>query len=190
MTIKDEFRIALKSERQAFVKRPGIQEIFDRNAACVDHLFARGTLIAGYVSFGSEVSPAAMLAAVEARGAVLALPHIGTRGAAMTFKAWDCAAPLHRAAFGFEQPADERDDVAPNIILVPLVGFDREMHRLGHGAGHYDRIFSIYNNALRVGLAWSCQERSLIPTDRWDVALDGVLTEKEWIVGTNTRIAA
>lgn len=190
MTSKAELRISLKRDRQAFANKSNIQKLFDHNAARIEHLLTPAALIAGYVSFGSEVSPAAILAAAEARGAALALPHITARGAAMTFKRWDSHAPLQRAAFGFDQPAPTEDDAAPDVILVPLVGFDRQMNRLGQGAGHYDRIFSIFYSALRIGLAWSCQEITHIPTDSWDVPLDAVLTEKEWIVGEKGRIAA
>jgi 5-formyltetrahydrofolate cyclo-ligase len=189
MTSKKELRITLKKFRQAFANKENIQTVFDQNAARIDHILTPAALIAGYVSFGSEVSPAGILTAAEARGAALALPHIGARGSAMTFKRWNSQMPLHRGAYGFDQPAPTQDNVAPDIILVPLVGFDRQMRRLGHGAGHYDRIFSIFPNALKIGIAWSCQEVSRIPTDSWDVALDAVLTEREWIVGPNSVIA-
>lgn len=189
MTFKTQLRIDLRKTRQAFIKTLNIQKIFDQTAGHLNTLFADGTTIAGYQKTGSEVSADRIMAAANAAHAKLALPFIGARGEAMRFKQWQFGEPLNKSPFGFLQPKTEAPDAAPDIILVPLVGFDREMNRLGQGAGHYDRIFICFPNALRIGLAWSCQEISALPIDPWDIPLDAVLTEKEWIKPAYSRIA-
>ena len=188
MTSKTQLRIDLRKARQAFVKTLNIQKIFDQNACCLNALFAAGMTIAGYQKTGSEVGADRVMAAANASHVKLALPFIGARGEAMRFKQWRLGEPLIKSPFGFLQPDTNAPDAVPDIILVPLVGFDRDMNRLGQGAGHYDRIFTIFPNALRIGLAWSCQEISVLPTDPWDMPLDAVLTEKEWIKPAHSRI--
>lgn len=70
------------------------------------------------------------------------------------------------------------------LILMPLVAFDRQGGRIGTGGGYYDRTFSFLKNKLSLkpflmGVAFACQEVKIIPIDEWDIALDGVVTEKE-----------
>jgi 5-formyltetrahydrofolate cyclo-ligase len=62
-----------------------------------------------------------------------------------------------------------------------LLAFDARLHRLGYGAGFYDRAFVALPGARRVGLAWSIQQVLTIADDRWDIALHAVATEKNWI---------
>ena len=82
------------------------------------------------------------------------------------------------AAFNLRQPDPASPEVAPDVILTPLVGFDRRLNRLGQGAGHYDRAFARYEHAWRVGIAWSVQEVPAIPADIWDVPLHAIITEE------------
>jgi 5-formyltetrahydrofolate cyclo-ligase len=102
-------------------------------------------------------------------------------GDTMAFAAWGRDDPLVIGPYGIRQPAPEAPRVAPDLILAPLVGFDRAMNRLGQGGGHYDRAFAAHPDAFRLGLAWSAQEVEALPVDSWDVPLHAVVTEKEWI---------
>jgi 5-formyltetrahydrofolate cyclo-ligase len=67
------------------------------------------------------------------------------------------------------------------VIIVPLLAFDRSGHRLGYGAGYYDRFLSSYPQAKRIGAAFSCQEIVSVPADANDVAMDMIVTEREII---------
>jgi 5-formyltetrahydrofolate cyclo-ligase len=67
------------------------------------------------------------------------------------------------------------------VIIVPLLAFDRAGHRLGYGAGYYDRFLSSYPRAKKIGAAFSCQEIRSVPTDDNDVAMDIIITEREII---------
>jgi 5-formyltetrahydrofolate cyclo-ligase len=188
MTSKDQLRIDLRKTRQDFVKQANIQNIFDLNVHDLSAVFKPGYTLASYQKTGSEVSAAVILTTANALGVMTALPFIGARGDAMRFKLWRSGAALVKSPYGFLQPGADAPEAAPDIILVPLLGFDRDMNRIGQGAGHYDRIFILFPNALRVGLSWSCQEISAIPIDPWDIPLDAVLTEKEWIKPAHSRI--
>ena len=62
--------------------------------------------------------------------------------------------------------------MTPDVIVAPLIAFDRAMNRLGQGGGYYDRAFARFPDALRIGLAWSAQELDDVPADPWDLPLD------------------
>ena len=137
--------------------------------------------VASYVPVGSEADPAPLVRAALEAGCVLALPHVVDRTQPLRFLAWAAGAALVAGPFGLRQPPDEAQQVAPDIILTPLVGFDRSGARLGQGAGHYDRAFAAYPDAWRVGIAYACQEATALPTDAWDMPLHAIATEEEWI---------
>ncbi len=188
MTSKIQLRVDLRKARQELIKTANIQQIFDQNAHPLNAFFSAGLTVAGYRKTGSEVSVDRIMATANASDVKLALPFISARDATMRFKQWRLGETLVKSPFDFLQPVAEAPDAAPEIILVPLIGFDRDMNRLGQGAGHYDRVFTLFPNALRFGIAWSCQEVLALPIDPWDMPLDAVLTEKEWIMPAYSRI--
>ena len=144
-------------------------------------LFADRPTVAGYAAIGEECDVTELLELIAERGCPLALPWFADRAAPMRFKAWMPGAPLAPAPFGGGQPADDAPDVDPQLLLVPLIGFDRGGNRLGQGGGHYDRALARLPGATRIGIAWSAQEAETLPADPWDLVLDHILTEREWI---------
>jgi len=156
---------------------------------------ARGTVISAYVPMKDEISPETLLADFENVGAdhfdlTFALPRtppkeIGPKGSGLPLS-FHVLTPgtLVKSAFGVLEPPPEAPVVTPDILLVPLLGFDRQGHRLGYGAGHYDRTLAALRArrpVLAVGLAWACQEVDRIPTDAFDQPLDWMVTENEAI---------
>ena len=71
--------------------------------------------------------------------------------------------------------------VAPSILLIPMVAFDKKLNRLGYGGGYYDRFLKKYEkkNIIKIGLAISCQEVKKLPLNSFDRKMDFVLTEKK-----------
>lgn len=147
-------------------------------------------IVAGYVKTGSEVDAGPLLDIAAKAGKSIALPWLADRSASLVFRKWAPGQPLETAPFGFQQPSADSPLCVPDLILTPLVGFDRALNRLGQGAGHYDRIFAEMPSSLRVGIAWSVQECENLSVEPWDVPLDAILTEKEWITGPQSRIGA
>lgn len=137
--------------------------------------------IAAYVAMGDEIDPRPFIDAADARGLVVALPCIASREAPMIFRRWRPGATLAAGALGIPEPSPDSPAVTPDLILAPLVGFDRAGGRLGQGAGFYDRAFAGLPDARRIGLAWGVQEVANLPLDPWDVPLHVVATESEWI---------
>jgi 5-formyltetrahydrofolate cyclo-ligase len=189
MPSKSELRDILRKSRQSFVNNHNISffESFS-NLPVWASLMASKSCVAGYSAIGSEADPAELLAFAAAQGKATALPYLADRTAMIEFRAWQPDDPLEPASFGFKQPISAAERVSPDLILLPLIGFDRAMNRLGQGAGHYDRALAEWPDALRIGVAWSVQEILAIPVDPWDVPMDGVFTENEWIIGPNSRI--
>lgn len=78
------------------------------------------------------------------------------------------------------QPLLSAPPRAPDLIVTPLLGFDRAGRRIGYGAGHYDRAFQQFPGAHRIGFAWAMQEVTCVPHDPWDVPLHAIVTEREF----------
>jgi|TARA_B100001540_G_scaffold38569_1_gene34248 5-formyltetrahydrofolate cyclo-ligase len=109
------------------------------------------------------------------------LPIVSSNGE-MFFSKWSLNEPLKVNRYGFLEPVIYKRIRNPNVILIPLLAYDRFRNRLGYGKGYYDRFLRdqlIKNkNILTIGLAFSFQKYKKIPTSKFDMRLDYILTEK------------
>ena len=138
-----------------------------------------GSRIAIYRAMGSEAPTEALIDFLHERGFPLCLPRLGkTTAEDMEFAAWSPDDILVPGQLRIPQPAPQAPVVVPDVVLTPLVGFDRALNRIGHGAGYYDRAFATMPNALRIGIAWSCQMVDRLPVASWDVPLHMLITEQ------------
>ena len=144
-------------------------------------LLRPGLVVASYRPIGSEADPAPLAQAALDAGCTLALPHVVDRAGTLRFLAWHPDQALHPGPFGLAQPHEVNEELCPDIILTPLLGYDHRLHRLGQGAGHYDRAFATLPGAKRIGVAWSVQHVDPLPADPWDVPLNAVIAEQGWI---------
>lgn len=136
-------------------------------------------VVAGYVAMRGEIDPAPLMAALAERGHPIGLPVIVRRGAPLEFWAWHPDAPLEKGLHGVPVPAPGAAKLVPDILLVPLVAFDREGHRLGLGAGYYDRTLAdlrAHRGITTVGVAFDEQEVEAVPREANDQRLDWMLT--------------
>lgn len=172
---KRVLRARMRAERDAFALTTDAV-IAPPPAYCAR--LAPGAVVASYVAIGSEADPALLAAAAREAGCRLALPHVGARGGAMRFLAWDADRGLEAGPLGLRQPTADGQELAPDIVLTPLVAFDAARNRLGQGAGHYDRAFARYPDAWRLGVAWAMQQLLAIELDPWDVPLHAIVTER------------
>lgn len=175
---KQSIRREARAARDAFV---ATNPIALSPPPAITNRFGPGVIVAAYLPIGSEADPAPLVAAARAAGATLALPHVEGRSTPMRFLEWRVDAELVSGPFGLTQPAADAPETAPDIILTPLVAYDRTLHRLGQGAGFYDRVFARYPDAWRIGVAWSAQEVAAVPTDPWDMPLHALLNEHEFL---------
>jgi 5-formyltetrahydrofolate cyclo-ligase len=142
----------------------------------------RGAIVAGYAPIRSEIDPTPLMLRLAAQGAQLALPVIVARDAPLTFRVWSSDDQLQRGPLGILEPQPEAAQIIPDILLVPLAAFDRCGHRIGYGAGHYDRSLAQLRElkaVTAVGVAFAVQEINAVPMQPHDVALDYVLTETQ-----------
>tara|TARA_B100001287_G_scaffold261028_1_gene249655 strand:+ start:890 stop:1441 length:552 start_codon:yes stop_codon:yes gene_type:complete len=99
----------------------------------------------------------------------------------MSFKEWKIEEPLHVNRIGILEPDYKSKKMSPQMILVPLVAYDKNKNRLGYGKGYYDRFFNKFctkENIISIGIAFSFQQTSKIPQEKHDKKLDYILTEK------------
>jgi 5-formyltetrahydrofolate cyclo-ligase len=176
---KPELRRTIRAARKAFVAARGGNHFAPDHAVLhLSPLLNSKSIISIYQSSSDECSCYFL---EQLRSMKFALPCANTKEDRLVFRQWSPKEPLEMSPLGFLQPLNSATKVTPTLIIAPLLGFDRALNRLGQGAGHYDRAFQDFPDAIRIGLAWSVQEVPSLTPDLWDVPLDAVLTEREWI---------
>ncbi len=142
------------------------------------------TIVSGFMPLKTEINPLPLMRALGQRGAQLALPVIDGRGKPLIMRAYRFGDALNAGQWGIKEPRPEAGDVAPDILLTPLLAFDRSGNRIGYGAGYYDMTIAKFRAAkpvVAVGLAYAVQEIPAVPVTERDARLDLVLTEREII---------
>ncbi|SLN47237.1 putative 5-formyltetrahydrofolate cyclo-ligase [Roseivivax jejudonensis] len=140
----------------------------------------RGVPVSGYMPIRTEIDPLPAMAEASAHGPV-AVPVIRGRGRPLDFARWQPGCALVPGPFGAPVPT-QHEPVVPEILIVPLLAFDRRGHRLGYGGGFYDRTLAglrARGPVLAVGFAFAAQEADEIPVEPTDAPLDLVVTEHE-----------
>ena len=115
---------------------------------------------------------------LKANGYLISLPII-KKNSKMDFYQWEFEDPLYLNKYGIPEPKKYKN-VVPNILIMPLVAFDKCLNRLGYGGGYYDRFLEKKENnkLLKIGLAFSFQKVKKLPVNKFDKKLDYIVTEK------------
>lgn len=145
---------------------------------------AGGSVVAGYWPMRSELDPRPTLSALSARGCRIALPTVIGEAQPLVFRAWDSDEKLEDGPYGTMQPGGDADVVEPQLLLVPMLAFDRAGRRLGYGGGFYDRTLAALRGRFAVqaiGIAYADQEIPAVPAGPEDARLDGVVTERGYL---------
>ena len=135
--------------------------------------------VALYIANDSEMDTAPLAALCRDAGKLLYLP-VMQADKTLSFAAWDADTALLRNSYGIDEPPASAARVAAadlDIIVLPLVGWDRQGTRLGMGGGYYDRSLAGVSGPVLAGLAYAMQESAGLPRDQSDVPLDIVVTE-------------
>lgn len=176
--------------REALARRDGLppdiraaaaQAIAERPFPCA---VAAGAIVSGFMPLKSEINPMPLMRRLADAGAQLALPAVAGRGKPLTMRAFAFGEPLVAGVWGIREPGPDAREVFPDIVIVPLLAFDRAGRRLGYGAGYYDMTIAglrARKPVIAVGIAFAAQEIPRVPTTARDAALDLVLTEHEVI---------
>jgi 5-formyltetrahydrofolate cyclo-ligase len=136
----------------------------------------RGKVLAGYMPMRTEIDP---LPAMTAHDGPVGVPVIIGKGQPLRFREWTPGAALVEGEFGAMIPA-EGAWLDPEVLIVPLVGFDARGFRLGYGGGFYDRTLEglrSRHQTVAIGFAFDAQELAQVPTEPTDQRLDLIVTE-------------
>lgn len=142
------------------------------------------TFAAGYRPRGGEIDPRPLMARLAAAGAMLALPVALDRESPLEFRAYAPGDRLEPDAYFIAAPTGEAPLVRPDLVIAPLLAFDRRGGRMGQGGGHYDRTLAqlrAEGPVFVLGLAYAAQEVAEIPAEPHDQRLDAILTETGYI---------
>jgi 5-formyltetrahydrofolate cyclo-ligase len=135
-----------------------------------------GKILSGYMPMRTEIDP---LAAMATHQGPVCVPVIAGKGQPLTFREWTPTAEMEDGPFGARVPA-EGAWLEPQVLIVPLVAFDRRGFRLGYGGGFYDRTLELLRArrpTIAIGYAWAAQEADEVPTEPTDQRLDLIVTE-------------
>ncbi len=139
----------------------------------------RGVPLAGYMAMRTEIDPTPAMEEAAAHGPVC-VPVIMGAGLPLKFSRWTPDIALRDGPFGAKVPAVD-DFFDPEILIVPLVAFDRSGGRLGYGGGFYDRTLQglrAKRATLAIGFAFAAQEADSLPLEPTDQPLDMIVTEQ------------
>ncbi len=139
-------------------------------------------VIGAYYPFNYELDILNILEVLQKKNCIISLPKI-SKNNQMDFFQWSFEDPLKINKFGIPETTSKKK-IYPNILLIPLVGFDDQLNRLGYGGGYYDRYLSKVQNKYRIikiGIGFSFQKIKKIPIKKHDKKLDYIITDKEII---------
>jgi len=184
---KYTLRRQLKAARNAF--RPTERRRAARAAlrlALRHGLLLRAQRIGFYLPQGGEFDAHPLINQALSMQRACYLPMLPRRGRVMRFGRLGRATRMTNNRYGIPEPVDTKPLRARqlDLLLMPLVGFDREGHRLGMGGGYYDATLAfmrhrrVWRKPRLVGLAYECQRVDALPHEPWDMPLDAVLTER------------
>ena len=142
------------------------------------------SVVSAFHPIREEPDALALLGALADDGFATALPVVVGRGAHLTFRLWCPGDPTALGGMGIPEPIGTALAVDPDLLFVPLACFDRRGHRIGYGAGYYDRSLERLRAAKKVhavGVAYEVCEVAAVPYEAHDQRLDAIVTEQETI---------
>ena len=162
--LKDEATLALMA--LAFPVRPTISR----------------KVVSAFFPYKSEIDTRPLLGKLAGDGWTTALPIVIALGEPLIFRRWLPGEPTVPGVWDIPRPTDDAPLLEPDVLLVPLMAFDRKGYRLGYGGGFYDRTLSLLRAKkpiTAIGVAYAAQEVDSVPHDAHDQPLDFVMTERE-----------
>ncbi len=138
-----------------------------------------GKILGGYYPYNHEIDSLNILKFFEKKKIIISLPKI-SKNNQMNFFKWSFKDPLSVNSYGIPEPVSS-SIVYPDILLIPLVAFNKDLFRLGYGGGYYDRYIAKVSKKKiikKIGLGFSFQKVSSLPIEKHDIKLDFIVTEK------------
>lgn len=181
------FKTILRKHHYQLMAKLGTQEREKMDLQICDHFkrhisLPNHAVIAGYSPIKNECSPLPILEDLVRYQHVLALPAILGKGKPLVFRAWCPGDAMDVGEYGILEPRNDAPLVNPSVLAVPMVGFDVNGYRLGHGGGFYDRTIEMirkHQSLLCIGIAYHFQQIERLPAEAHDCRMDYIVTDKE-----------
>ena len=167
-------RGAMAAEARAVRSRAIVARLRD------DPSYARARTVAAFIAVRGEVDLATLLAEARAAGKTVLLPRVDPEHDVLVLHVHGPSAPLETSSFGVSEPRADAPIVAPHnvdLVLVPGLVFDERGHRLGYGAGFYDKLLPTLTRAVTIGVAFDFQLVPELPDTPGDVPVSRVVTD-------------
>jgi 5-formyltetrahydrofolate cyclo-ligase len=145
-------------------------------------LSLRSGIVSGFMPYKSEISTLPLLEALSGQGWQTVLPVVVAEHQPLIFRAWKPGEALEPGVWNIPVPPAGAAELDPDVLLVPMLAFDRLGYRLGYGGGFYDRTLEKLRRAktiTAIGVAYAAQQVDGVPRGDHDVPLDYVMTEEE-----------
>ena len=173
--------IKADARKAAFARRKYAHALGQGTSGYLSEVLAghRGVPIASYMAMRTEIDPIAAMEEASAYGPV-GVPVIMDKAQPLRFRTWTPDCTLVVGEFGALIP-ESGEWMMPEIVVVPLVAFDRKGSRLGYGGGFYDRTLELLRSQksiLAIGFAYAAQEAGDLPLEDTDQKLDLIVTEQ------------
>ena len=140
-------------------------------------------VVSSFKSINSEISTEDLNFLILKKNKILCLPVIIDKEGPLTFRKFNNNKELIEGYMNIKEPPKQNEILNPDLIFVPCLAFDNNGFRLGYGGGYYDKTLSQYKknniNFISVGFAFDDQKVNNVPTDKFDIKLDYVITEKK-----------
>jgi len=176
-------KATLRKEVLARRKAMAVTDRIERGLQLVDHAgdlqLPAGAIVAGFWPIRDEIDPRPLLDRLRQMGHTLCLPVMV--GPGLIFRRLDRETELVPAGFGCMEPGPDAQELRPDVLLMPLAGFDGAGNRIGYGKAFYDTTITLLEKSgplLKIGVAFAIQEVDRVPVEAHDRPLNGILTEQ------------
>jgi 5-formyltetrahydrofolate cyclo-ligase len=143
---------------------------------------SQNSAISAFHSFGTEISTFELFDKLVAQRWITALPVVVAKNTPLLFRQWAPGDALVLGRWDIQIPPDTAPEIEPDVLLVPMLAFDRKGYRMGYGGGFYDRTLAklrALKKVTAIGVAYAGQEIDMVPRDDHDQPLDWIMTERE-----------
>ncbi len=141
-------------------------------------------IVSGFFPYQSEIDTRPLLGKLAGDGWTTCLPIVIANGQPLQFRRWLPGEPTIKGVWGIPRPPDTSPELEPDVLIIPMLAFDRKGYRLGYGGGFYDRTLEklrATKKIIAIGVAYSAQELDEVPHGSHDQALNYIMTEREVI---------